>query len=163
MIDFVSIEPQLVALQACLKKRQETVATAESCTGGLLAAALTHLAGSSAVYLGGISAYANAVKVQLLAVEPELLGSCGAVSSEVAEAMANGVRRRLGATWAISLTGIAGPDGGVPGKPVGTVYCGVAGPDGVQSVLFALDGDRETIRWQATQLALKELSQRIRT
>jgi PncC family amidohydrolase len=111
------VDDRLRALQRTLTERGETVVTAESCTGGMLATLLTQLPGSSAVYLGGVSAYANGVKVALLGVDAGELERFGAVSGEVARAMAAGARARLGGTYAVSITGIAGPDGGRPGKP----------------------------------------------
>lgn len=150
-------ESKVKQLLAKLEGRRETVATAESCTGGIVATWLTHVAGSSAVYLGGVAAYANETKVKLLGVEPGLLASHGAVSAQVAEAMALGVRRALGATYAVSITGIAGPGGGTAAKPVGTVHCGIAGPKGVRSVEWHLSGDRAAIRTAAARGALDEL------
>src|SRR4051812_4730554 len=99
-------------LQSSLKARRETLATAESCTGGLLAFLLTRAPGSSDVYLGGASTYANSAKEALLGIDPKLLAAHGAVSAAVAEAMAAGIRARLGSTWALAVTGIAGPGGG---------------------------------------------------
>jgi PncC family amidohydrolase len=153
--------PTLRQIQSKLKARGETVATAESCTGGLVASYLTELAGSSEVYLGGVSAYANAVKVSLLGVALSDLNQHGAVSAEVAQAMAAGVRDRLGATYGLSLTGVAGPSGGSPTKPVGTVYCGIATPDGVDAVLLKLSGDRSDIRTASALAALEILERTI--
>ena len=134
-----------------------TVATAESCTGGLLATYLTEMPGSSAYFMGGVAAYANAAKISLLGVRPELIHQYGAVSREVAEAMAQGVRRCLGSQFGISLTGIAGPTGGSIDKPIGTVYCGLAGPHGVESWRWELAGSRGDIRGQAAIGALSQL------
>ena len=113
-----------------LRASGQTVAVAESCTGGGLGSLLTAVPGSSDVVLGGVIAYANAVKETLLGVPAQLLDQHGAVSDPVAEAMAVGVRRRLGADWGVAITGIAGPAGGTPAKPVGLVHIAVAGPDG---------------------------------
>lgn len=146
--------PMLQTIQKKLQDGARTVATAESCTGGLLATYFTHLPGSSRTYRGGVSAYANQVKEKLLGVAPELLAHHGAVSASVAEAMASGVRAQLTATYGISLTGIAGPDGGTEAKPVGTVYCGFASPSGVTSFLWQISGDREKIRLEAARRAL---------
>src|SRR4051812_8930601 len=107
-----SLPPILEQIHDLLVAAPATVATAESCTGGMVATLLTELSGSSAYFLGGISAYANSAKEALLGVAPALLGLHGAVSAEVAEAMARGARERLGSTYAVSLTGIAGPGGG---------------------------------------------------
>ncbi len=151
------VSAMLQKIQELLLKRGETVASAESCTGGMIATALTHLPGSSAVYVGGICAYDNSVKIDMLGVAKELIARHGAVSSAVAEAMAGAARRRLEATYAVATTGIAGPSGGTVDKPVGTVYCSVAGPSGIRSVKWALNGDREKIRTYATARALGEL------
>ena len=131
-----------------------TVATAESCTGGLVGAALTDVPGSSAAYVGGVVSYSNEAKVTLLGVDPGLIAACGAVSDAVARAMAAGARDSLGADVAVSVTGIAGPDGGSADKPVGTVWFGVAGPDGVHAQLRRFVGDRATVRERATSTAL---------
>jgi competence/damage-inducible protein CinA-like protein len=131
-----------------------TLATAESCTGGLVAARLTAVPGSSAVFRGGIVAYANAVKEAELGVPAETLARHGAVSSETAQAMAWGARARLGTDAAVSVTGIAGPDGGSEEKPVGLVNLCAAGPGGELASELRLPGDRETIRRRATVAAL---------
>ncbi len=147
----------LLKIQEALLKRKETVASAESCTGGLVAAALTHLPGSSGVYWGGVNAYSNRVKIDLLGVPGILIDNLGAVSAEVAEAMARGVRDKIKATYGVSITGVAGPAGGSAAKPVGTVFCGIAGPGNVRHLRWRLAGDREGIRDNATQQALEEL------
>jgi len=154
---FDEFTPLIRQVQDQLRSHAATVATAESCTGGLLATLLTELPGSSALYLGGVSAYANEAKVSLLGVDRTLIERCGAVSGEVAEAMALGVKRRLGSTYALSLTGIAGPDGGTKEKPVGTVFCGFASPAGVRAIQLSLTGDRSTIRRAAADGALRLL------
>jgi len=111
-----------------LLERKETLAIAESCTGGYLSHLITSMPGSSAFYVGSTVSYANEVKSQILGVDPEVIKNEGAVSETVAKAMAKGVREKLSTTWAISTTGIAGPGGGTPDKPVGTVWIGLAGP-----------------------------------
>jgi competence/damage-inducible protein CinA-like protein len=131
-----------------------TVATAESCTGGLLAARLTERAGSSAWVLGGVTAYANSAKEQLLDVPASVLAAHGAVSPEVAIALADGARARFGADVGVGITGIAGPGGGTADKPVGTVHLCVAGPDGRQSRALFLPGSRSTVRDRSVTRAM---------
>ena len=125
--------------------RGETIATAESLTGGLVAAALTSVPGSSAAVRGGVVSYATDVKADFLGVPADLLERYGAVHGAVAEAMAQGARERLGATTGVATTGVAGPDP-AEGKPVGMVFVAVAGPGGLASRQLALTGDREAIR-----------------
>ncbi|MDX6485908.1 MAG: nicotinamide-nucleotide amidase [Gaiellaceae bacterium] len=132
-------------LELC-RSRGLTIATAESCTAGLVAARLTQAPGSSDVVLGGIVAYANGVKQAELGVPAELIAKHGAVSAEVAAAMARGARARLGAGVAVAVTGIAGPDGGTAAKPVGLVYLHAEGPDGGLGREFSFPGDRASIR-----------------
>jgi competence/damage-inducible protein CinA-like protein len=131
-----------------------TVATAESCTGGLLAARLTERAGSSAWVLGGVTAYANSAKEQLLGVPAEMLAEHGAVSPEVAVALAEGARARFGADIGVGITGVAGPGGGTPDKPVGTVHVCVAGPDGRQVRALRLPGSRSAVRERSVTVAM---------
>ncbi len=131
-----------------------TLATAESCSGGLVAGRLTSVPGSSDVFVGGIVAYANEVKEAELGVPAEGRAAHGAVSRETALAMARGARERLGADIAVSVTGIAGPGGGTEEKPVGLVYLCASGPAGEQELDFVLPGDRESIRLRATVGAL---------
>jgi nicotinamide-nucleotide amidase len=131
-----------------------SLATAESCTGGLLGARLTDVPGASDVFVGGIIAYANDVKQKRLGVPAALLREHGAVSAEVAAAMAAGARAKLGADLAVADTGIAGPTGGTPEKPVGLVYVAVEGPEGALTRRFQLPGDREAVRARTTALAL---------
>jgi PncC family amidohydrolase len=132
-----------------------TLAVAESCTGGLLAAALTDRAGSSRYFAGGVVVYSNHLKQELLGVPADLIATKGAVSSEVAIAMAQGARERLGTELAISITGIAGPDADGSGKPVGLTFVGVAGPDLVLVKQFNFKGDRWENRRQGVQAALQ--------
>ena len=140
-------------LQLC-DDRGLTLATAESCTGGLVAARLTSVPGSSRVFRGGVVAYSDDVKRAELAVPTELLERHGAVSAEVAAAMARGARERLGADVAVSVTGIAGPDGGTPEKPVGLVYLHVEAPDGGRGRELGFPGDRASIRARSVVGAL---------
>ena len=131
-----------------------TVATAESCTGGLLSARLISRPGSSAWVLGGVTAYANAVKEQLLDVSSVLLEEHGAVSAEVAVALAQGARSRFGADVGVGITGVAGPGGGTPEKPVGTVHVCVAGPDGTSAKALRLTGSRTAVRERSVTMAM---------
>lgn len=142
-----------VALHQQLQRRGETLASAESLTGGELAALLSGTPGASASYVGGVVSYATSVKESVLGVPPDLVAGHGVVSAQCAEAMAHGVRTLLDATWGVSTTGVAGP-AEQEGKPVGTVYVGVAGPSGVQSAELMLDGDRASVRAQTCLLAL---------
>ena len=142
-----------LVLEGC-RRRGLTLATAESCTGGMVAERLTSVPGSSDVFVGGIVAYANEVKERDLGVPREVLERHGAVSAEAAAAMAAGGRERLGADLAVAVTGIAGPAGGSDDKPVGLVYLHVAGPDGDRGADFLFPGDRGSIRRRATVTAL---------
>jgi nicotinamide-nucleotide amidase len=142
-----------IVLELC-RQRGLTLATAESATGGLIAARLTAVPGASDVFLGSVVAYANEVKERELGVPPELLATNGAVSPEAAAAMAAGVRERLGADVGVSDTGVAGPGGGTPEKPVGLVYLHAAGPDGELAADFNVPADRETVRARAAVAAL---------
>jgi competence/damage-inducible protein CinA-like protein len=135
-------------------ERGLTVATAESCTGGLLAARLTAPPGSSAWVLGGVTAYANSAKEHLLDVPTVLLEEHGAVSPEVAVALAEGARARFGADVGVGITGIAGPGGGTPEKPVGTVHLCVAGPDGRELRALRLPGSRSAVRDRSVTMAM---------
>jgi competence/damage-inducible protein CinA-like protein len=131
-----------------------TVATAESCTGGLLAARLTERPGSSAWVLGGVTAYANSAKEQLLDVPADVLAEHGAVSPEVAIALADGARARFGADVGVGITGIAGPGGGTADKPVGTVHICAVGPDGRESRALRLPGSRSSVRERSVTRAM---------
>ncbi len=142
------------AVVAAASKTGATLATAESCTGGLIAASLTEVPGSSAVVLGGIVSYANEVKMGQLGVSAEVLDTDGAVSEACALQMCEGARSRLNAAMAISVTGIAGPGGEVPGKPVGTVWIGFADESGASASVHHFDGDRDQVRLQTTLAAL---------
>jgi nicotinamide-nucleotide amidase len=139
---------------ALLRERGLTLATAESCTGGLVSVRLTDVPGSSDVLVGGIVAYSNDVKAAQLGVPEEVLREHGAVSAETAAAMARGARERLGADIAVSVTGVAGPDGGTEEKPVGLVFLHASGPMGEQQLRFDFPGDRATIRGRAAVAAL---------
>ena len=136
------------------RQRRLTLATAESCTGGLVAARLTSVAGSSDVFRGSLVAYSDDLKERELGVPRELLESHGAVSAEAAQAMARGARDRLGTDVAVSVTGIAGPNGGTEEKPVGLVFLSAVGPDGEEARRIDLPGDRDMVRGRATAAAL---------
>jgi nicotinamide-nucleotide amidase len=131
-----------------------SLAAAESCTGGLVAARLTSVPGSSDVFVGGVVAYSNAVKEAELGVPQELIAAHGAVAAEVAEAMTAGARERLGADAAVAVTGVAGPGGGSDEKPVGLVYIHAATPAAERALELLLPGDRAAIRSRATAAAL---------
>ncbi len=144
-----------------LERAGQTLACAESCTGGLVAARLTDVAGVSAVFRGGVVAYANAVKETMLGVEQAVLETEGAVSAACATAMAAGVRQRLASDWGVATTGIAGPGGGTAQKPVGLVYLAVAGPDETVVERNLFTGDRAAIRAQAVNRVLELLRERL--
>jgi nicotinamide-nucleotide amidase len=144
-----------------LKQRKETVAVAESCTGGMIGMRLTDVAGSSAYFLEGVITYSNEAKKRALGVPAETLDSFGAVSSQTAEAMARGVRERAATDYGIAVTGIAGPDGGSEEKPVGTVFIGYADSKVTKSLRLTLPGDRYLIRWRSSQAALDYLRRQI--
>ncbi|MFZ0036845.1 MAG: competence/damage-inducible protein A [Candidatus Acidiferrales bacterium] len=137
-----------------LQQHQATIATAESCTGGMVAARLTNVAGSSAYFLGGVVCYSNDLKSAWTGVPPEVIESKGAVSAEVAVALAEGIRRNTRATVGVSITGIAGPSGGTPEKPVGLVHIALADERGTKERAFQFPGDRDRIRTFATISAL---------
>ena len=141
-----------------LKQKGQTLATAESCTGGGVGHVLTAVSGSSSVFVGGVISYTNAVKESVLGVPADILEEYGAVSAQTALAMAQGVRKLLGTDWGISVTGLAGPNGDGSGKPVGLVYVAVSGHrEQVQECHFS--GDREAVRTQAVEAVLKLLDQ----
>ena len=135
----------------------KTLATAESCTGGMIGAALTAVPGSSAVYKGGVISYTNQIKEKLLQVDPALLNNDGAVSKSVAKAMAQGAKNALSASIAISVTGLAGPGGDEFGNPVGTVFIGFADEERCFAEQFCFEGSRQQVRQQAAESALRLL------
>ncbi len=137
-----------------LKDAGQNLSVAESCTGGLIAFRITGVPGSSAYFVEGATTYSNRAKIERLGVPEETIANYGAVSTETAEAMAVGIRNVSGSDHAISVTGIAGPDGGTEDKPVGTVCIGYAGPKRVRSVRFVLPGDRYLVRWRSSQAAM---------
>ena len=144
-----------------LRRRGQTLATAESCTGGLVSARLTDVPGASDALVGGVVSYSNEVKEHQLGVPLDVLVDHGAVSEEVARAMAAGVRQRLGADWGIGITGIAGPTGGTEDKPVGLVHWAVAGPSGVWAAHRIFPGDRSVVREWSLNSSLDLLRRRL--
>ena len=145
-----------------LAERGETLAAAESCTGGGILETLTAVPGSSSVVWGGVVTYSNEAKIAVLDVSPVLLDSSGAVSSGVAKAMAWGVKILSGAGWSIGVTGIAGPDGGKPENPVGTVWMAWSDPENLTDVeVFHFQGNRGDVRRQAVREALEGLAYRL--
>jgi len=137
------------------------VAVAESCTGGLIAHRLTEVPGSSSYFMEGVVAYSNDAKTRLLGVPEELIARHGAVSAEVAEAMAEGVKRRAATDFGLAVTGVAGPGGGTPEKPVGLVYVSLSDDAHTEHRRIMLPGDRHLIRWRASQAALDLLRRRL--
>ena len=150
-VDVSSLEEVVITR---LRQKGLTLSAAESCTGGLIAKRLTDVPGASAAFLGGVVSYTNAVKAGVLGVPRELLEQYGAVSEPVARAMAEGVRRLTGSDLAVSVTGLAGPDGDDRGNPVGTVYLGLSLPGETLVRRLALGGDRPRIRLLAASNAL---------
>jgi len=154
-------EPLEVVVGNLLRKANATVSVAESCTGGMLGERFTSTPGSSDYFVGGFITYTDQMKVDLLGVSPEVLEKFTAVSKETAEAMAVGARRRTNSTYALSVTGVAGPDGGTEAAPVGTVYVGVADGFGTLVVHRRFLGDRQRVRVFTTQMAVDLLRRRI--
>jgi nicotinamide-nucleotide amidase len=153
-----AFEPAVLALAQALRDRGLKLATAESCTGGLIAAACTAVAGSSDWFERGFVTYSNEAKTDMLGVDAALINAHGAVSAEVAQAMAEGALARSRVDLAVAVTGIAGPSGATPGKPVGTVWLAVAKRTGItQTELLQLRGDRAAIREQTVLHALQRL------
>jgi nicotinamide-nucleotide amidase len=150
-----------VVVGRMLHERDSTLAVAESCTGGMLGERITSVPGSSGYFAGGFLVYTNAMKTALLGVDPEILERHTAVSDPVARGMADGARERTGATYGVSVTGIAGPEGGTEETPVGTGFVGVSGPNGTDARKFRWVGDRRRIRLAAVQTALDVLRRRM--
>jgi len=144
-----------------LRARGLTVATAESCTGGLVGHRLTNVAGSSAWFERGVVVYSNLAKQELLGVSEDILKTHGAVSAPCAEAMARGICATAHTPCGLAITGIAGPDGGTPQKPVGTVFIGVAVAGEVTARRFRFSGDRAAVKWQSAQMALDMLRRQL--
>jgi nicotinamide-nucleotide amidase len=154
MPESINLEMELLQL---LEGNASTIAVAESCTGGLISKRITDIPGSSVAFLGGLVAYSNDAKMNLLNISRNALRKYGAVSEEIAREMAVGVRERFNATIGISTTGIAGPGGGTEKKPVGTVCFGIATPDGVDSFTESITMDRERVRFYASQYILNKV------
>lgn len=155
-----ALETLAQRLQAICLERRLSVATAESCTGGLVAHAITAIPGSSGYFPGGVVSYADVVKEQLLGVPTDVLAAHGAVSAQTAQAMALGVRSRFGTSLAVSVTGVAGPDGGTDAKPVGLTYVAVADADGVEVRRHRWTGDRAANKIASAEAALELLLER---
>lgn len=158
---YENLLPQAQFLAEKLNNKKLMLATAESCTGGLLASLFTEIPGSSSWFKGGVVSYANELKEALLKVDPKTIAEYGAVSSETAEAMARGGLKEMEVDLCISITGIAGPGGATPGKGVGTVWIGYARKGDslwVKSKLFNFSGNRSEVRWQAVKEALHILN-----
>jgi PncC family amidohydrolase len=150
----VAEAPELQLNRLLAERGRPTIATAESCTGGTVAARITSISGSSAYFLGSVVSYSNGVKHDVLGVPHSVLDERGAVSPECATAMATGVRSLIGSDVAVSTTGIAGPLGGTPRKPVGLVYIGIATPTWLEAFEFHFEGNRARIIDQAAFQAL---------
>ena len=157
-MELKTVEAQVLALGEALRRRGWCMATAESCTGGLIAAACTSVAGSSDWFERGFVSYSNAAKTELLGVDAALIAAHGAVSEAVVRAMAQGALARAGVDLAVAVTGIAGPGGATPGKPVGTVWLAIArSGEAVQAERLQLAGDRAAVRAQTVAIALDRL------
>jgi nicotinamide-nucleotide amidase len=142
-------------------RHQVMLATAESCTGGLVAGAITDIAGSSGWFERGFVTYSNRAKIEQLGVDPEIIARHGAVSEQTVKAMAQGAMSASGAQWTVAVTGVAGPAGGSPDKPVGTVWFAWAGTQGVEALHQRLDGDRAAVRSASVAIALQGLVDRL--
>ena len=158
-LDTPGLLVQTANLADILQKKGWLMATAESCTGGMIAAACTDLAGSSNWFERGFVSYSNEAKTELLGVDAALIARHGAVSEEVARAMVQGAIRYSRAQVAVAVTGVAGPAGGSEAKPVGTVWFGWATPAGVVSEMFCFDGDRAAVRMATVRHALQRLAE----
>ncbi|MCP5269771.1 MAG: CinA family protein [Burkholderiaceae bacterium] len=159
-MELMRFEPDVQVLGEALRARGWMLATAESCTGGAIAAACTAVAGSSDWFERAFVTYSNAAKTTMLGVDAALIAAHGAVSEPVARAMAEGALNHAPVQLAVAVTGIAGPGGAVPGKPVGTVWLAVAGGGSTTAERLQLDGDRDAVRAQTVAAALLRLLQR---
>ena len=153
----------IAALARALLARRESLATAESCTGGWVAKVCTDLAGSSGWFERGLVTYSNAAKQELLGVSAQTLNQYGAVSEQTVQEMVLGILSHSHAQWGLAISGIAGPGGGSASKPIGTVWIAWAGPgDWLVKRSYWFDGDRDEVRWQAVETALRVLCDRLR-
>ena len=157
----MTIEELAERVLPALRRRGQTLATAESLTGGGVGAVLTAVPGSSESYCGGVVSYTDAVKHRVLGVPAEVLETFGAVSAETARAMAEGAKSVCGADWGISTTGLAGPGGDGSGKPVGLVYTAVSGSAGTETFSHRFSGSREEVRRQSCRAVLEELLEKL--
>ena len=146
-----------IALVSALKERNETLGTAESCTGGLIASEIVAIPGSSAIFNGGIVSYSNEIKHRILGVPAEILETYGAVSEEVVARMAEGAKRVLGTDWAIATSGVAGPSGGTKEKPVGLVWFAIASAEGTETFSKIFNGKRNEIREKSVLYVMGKL------
>lgn len=154
----MDISNTLLNLKSTLTQKQQTLATAESCTGGLISEIITSISGASDFFWGGFVSYDNIIKEKVLGVKRDHLINFGAVSEQVAKEMAEGARRVCKTDWAISTTGIAGPTGGTPDKPVGTVYFGISGPNGTKCIKkIFIKKNRDKVRKASAEFILEEL------
>jgi nicotinamide-nucleotide amidase len=158
-VELLNLEGAVLALADALRARGLRIATAESCTGGLIAAACTSVAGSSDWFERGFVTYSNEAKAELLGVDPALIAAHGAVSEPVVRAMCGGALARSRAQLALAVTGIAGPGGAVPGKPVGTVWLAWGDGRGIEAGRVLLPGDRTAVRAATVALALQRLTE----
>lgn len=158
MLNDIFNENDMIALQTLLKVNKQTITTAESCTGGLVASMITKVSGSSDIFNGSIVSYSNKIKNQELDVKNETLEKYGAVSCEVVQEMLDGVINKFDANFAIAISGIAGPNGGTTNKPVGTVIIGIADSNNHKIVnVYNFNGSREEVQIQAAKHSLKEI------
>lgn len=158
MFNDIFSETTMIELQTLLRSNNQTITTAESCTGGLVASMITKISGSSDIFNGSIVTYSNKIKNQELNVKNETLEKFGAVSIEVVNEMLNGVISKFDANFAIAISGIAGPNGGTKNKPVGTVVIGICDSNNHKIVnIYNFEGSREDIQIQAAKVALREI------
>ena len=159
MFDNIFNETDMIKLQSLLRANKQTITTAESCTGGLVASMITKISGSSDIFNGSIVSYSNKIKNQELNVKNETLEKYGAVSCEVVNEMLDGVIKKFDANFAIAISGIAGPNGATNTKPVGTVVIGLGDSNNHKIVIvYNFNGSREEVQIQAAKIALKEIS-----